>query len=471
MARFLIQALGYWAAFALVALAGWIGDTFGDPSLDQILYHLHYSEGVAVRMSGLFVFTFVMQVLLFPLAFAALAAFVHTRLKARPHLRIRRVLPSLPRAALGVGVFALLLKFSVFSYAAALFGPDRFGAAYVNPARVQPVPERPRNLVLIYVESLEDTYGNAQVFGRDLLSPLRAAGGVSFPEYRPQPGTTWTMAAMVATQCGVPLTVYSEDDMRPASHGREFLPGAVCLGDILAAHGYRNVFLGGVSLAFAGKGRFLRDHGYQDARGEEEWESAGMSAAERNEWGLYDGALLTRARLQLDQLHAAGQPFNLTLLTLNTHNPNGFLSPKCRARGAVDFEGIVECVSAQVADFVQFARDRGYLRDTAIVVVGDHLAVPNPVWDKLQRAPRRGIFNLLVTQPAVERNTDVVVPFDFFPTLLQLAGFRVPGDRLGLGYTALGPAQVPRPAEREPIALAGLHGSAVYRGLWNPRED
>jgi len=468
MAAFLIRALAYWAGFGLVGLADWIGASFGDPSIDQVLYHLRYSDGASVRMSGVFAFTFGAQVLLFPLAFAAVAAFVHGRLAAGPLLRIPGLLRALPHVAVAAGVFALLLKFSVFSYAAAPFGPDRFGEAYVHPARVQLLQQRPRNLVLIYVESLEDTYGDARLFGRDLLAPLHALGGTRIAAYDAQPGTTWTMAAMVATQCGVPLAVYSESNMPETAPERVFLPGALCLGDILAAHGYRNVFLGGAPLSFAGKGRFLRDHGYQEVHGQEEWQAAGAAPEESGAWGLHDDALLARARTRLDQLHASGQPFNLTLLTLDTHNPIGFMSPDCRARGARDFAGIVECTSTQVAAFVQFARDRGYLEDTAIVVIGDHPAMPNPLSDQLQHASRRGIFNLVVTEPPAVPNTEAVVPFDFFPTLVQLAGVRVAGERLGLGYAALGRSEVRRPREREPIPLAALRGSAVYRSLWEP---
>jgi phosphoglycerol transferase len=359
----------------------------------------------------------------------------------------------------------------VFSYAAAHFEPDRFGAAYVDPARVAIKAGTPRNLVLIYAESLEETYGDRATFGRDLLAPLRALGGMSFAEYRQQPGATWTIAGMVATQCGAPLTVYTEQD-RPRSPGqRVFLPGATCLGDLLRERGYRNVFLGGAPLSFAGKGSFLRDHGYHESYGREEWEASGIGPKEANVWGLYDSALLRRARAKLDQLHASGQPFNLTLLTLDTHNPHGFLSPECRARGALNFEGIVACNSAEIAEFVQYARDRGYLRDTVVVILGDHLAVPNPVWEKLEGAPRRSIYNQVIAPSEVQRNTDVVLPFDFFPTLMELAGFDVEGERLGLGYSAVGRiADGVRPAERGNLPLTGLHGSTVYRGLWEPRQ-
>ena len=274
----------------------------------------------------------------------------------------------------------------------------------------------------------------------------------------------WTIAGMVASQCAVPLQVYSERDVAPRGDARVFLPGALCLSDVLAARGWHNVFLGGAPLSFAGKGRFLRDHAYAETYGREEWEREGVRAEELNEWGLYDAAMFRRARAKLAQLHAAGRPFHMSVLTLDMHNPRGFLSPECRRRGVRDFPGIVECTAAEVADFVHFARERGYLRDTTFVIVGDHLAVPNPVYAQLRQAQERRIFGLVVADPLPQFGGRTLHAFDLYPTLLELAGFEVEGGRLGLGRTALGAG--PGQDDRDPLPLASLRGSRAYRVLW-----
>lgn len=454
--------VAYCAGFSIIGLAGWIGRTFGEPSIDQILYHLHYSEGAAIQMGEIFIMTFVTEVLVFPLAFAALAAFVHGRLAAQPAGWRRRLVGMGPPLAIVAGLGMLLLQFSAFSYAAAQLAPDRFAEQYVDPRRVQLQEGLRRNLILIYAESLEETYGDRTIFGRDLLAPLNTVGGQRFGDYEPAPGTNWTVAAMVATQCGVPLKVYSEYDIKRRDGERVFLPRATCLGDLLQARGYRNVFMGGAPLSFAGKGSFLRDHGYVETHGRDEWHKSGVQAGELNEWGLYDSALFERAQARLDQLHAAGQPFNLTLLTLNMHNPHGFLSNRCRAKGARDFEGIVGCSSEQLAGFVRTVQAKGYLQDTTVVIIGDHLAVPNPVYDKLLQSNARRIFNLVVTESPLKLGQQELLPFDFYPTLVELAGFRVAGDRLGLGFSALGDAR------RPPSTAASLNGSSAYRKLWEP---
>lgn len=462
-----LRLLTYSLAFLAIGLAGWIDRTFGEPSIDQILYHLVYAEGAAVEMSEIFVFTFVAEVLLFPLAFALCATLLHGMVASRWPVLKKHVLRAPAPLAVGAGVVLLLAQFSVFSYAAAQFGPDLFAERYVEPARVRIEAAGPkRNLVLIYVESLEDTYGDATLFGRDLLAPLRAAGGRTIAPLRQAQGANWTVAGMVATQCGVPLKVYSEQDVRHTPGRRVFLPGATCLGDVLQAHGWRNVFLGGAPLSFAGKGSFLRDHGYTEVWGRDEWEQLGIAPGEQNVWGLYDSALFARAQAKLATLHASGQPFNLTLLTLDTHNPHGFLSPECSRRGARDFTGIVGCASTQIAEFIRFAREKGYLENTTVFVMGDHLAVPNPVYEQLQRAGERHVFNLVVASRLPPVQAREITHFDLYPTFLELAGLQAEGRRLGLGTSAFAPAAARvRPA---PLPLAALAGSHAYRQLWEP---
>jgi phosphoglycerol transferase len=473
--RLAICLLAYFAAFFLLGFSQWLGASFDNPSIDQILYHLHYSEGMGFDIGRIFLMTFVVECLAFPLVFSVGAVGLHTvvlRLMARwDRQRTRRAAGAvLPAMALCCGVAAVLAKLSVFSWVGYHFAEDRFSRNFVDPAgvHVQPRPGKPKNLVLIYVESLEDTYGDARIWGRDLLRPLRDLGGVSFAQYRPAPGATWTIAGMVATQCGVPLRIVSQSDVKARTGtARAFLPGAVCLGDILHAHGFRNVFLGGAPLSFAGKGKFLQDHHYDEIFGREEWQKAGVDPKSLGEWGLYDDELYAQAKLKLKELHASGKRFNLTLLTLDTHNPNGFRSPLCRRRGLKSFEDIVECAAWQAAEFVQFIERSGYLRDTTVIILGDHLAVPNPVFDALRKIHDRRIFNQFILPEPAQKNTEDILPFDLYPSILESMDFEVPGGRLGLGYSAFGAMGAERPVDRlSDLVLPSLSGSASYGKLW-----
>lgn len=462
----------YSVASMLAGLTLWIDHTFGQPSIDQLLYHWQYSEAAAVRMSRIFAVTFMAEVIAFPLLFALGLTMLHTIvLRIRPawtsHIALRR----LPAAGALAAAAFLAMQFSAFTYARDSFGPDQFSRDYVDPLAVKFAVRagKPRNLVLIYMESIEDAYSNSQIFGRDLLAPLRQIEGRSF-EYLPAPGTNWTIAALVATQCGLPLRAYSELDVPRKPHGKTYLAGATCLGDLLSERGYRNVFMGGASLSFSGKGTFLADHGYTQTLGREQWISEGVKDVDLNEWGVYDSVLFARARAQLQELHESGHPFNLTLLTMNTHNPFGYLGPGCKGRGVRDFEALVACSAVQVREFVDYARSLGYLEDTLFVIVGDHLAVPNPVWDKLQREPERHIFNRFLGKDLPQPDRQTIVPFDVFPTILEALGLSVPEGRVALGYAGFNHPGLEPPAHRvESATTAALRASTVYNSLWRPQ--
>lgn len=465
----LMARAGVWfAAILLFCLNYWINRYFGRPDIDQIVYHLQFGTDGLGATDELIVRRFVRWSVLIPLLLLALVLAADRWAARRGARHISAALPWLPTAALLSAVVLWLWQCSALDYLASSLGPDYFSGHYVDPSTVRIRRDRPKNLVLIYVESLEDGYGDRSVFGDDLIAPMHGLGASSFPSYQQVPGTSWTIAAIVATQCAVPLkriTVFDENkqgELVPA-----FLPNATCLGDILAAHGYRNVFMGGASPRFAGKDRFLRTHRYHEVLGKETWLAEGVPAAGMNGWGLFDDELFARARAKLDALHAANQPFNLTLLTVDTHEPAGHLSRSCAQRGHAGFDGVVRCTASEVAAFVDYARARGYLRDTNIVILGDHLARRNPLSDSLERLPERTLFNAFIGDDPPVRNREQLLHFDLLPTILEFSGFRVGGGRLGLGYSGFNPHHArPEPERLADMRAAVLNPSRTYRALW-----
>lgn len=502
--RAVAKPIAYLLGCLLYAVSDWLTDEFGSVTVDQVLYHLSFgTEGLLNSDPELF-WRFIRRGLLLPIAmglalWGADCFISHSRVHgvAATWARIgaafratgdglgrmghwavrmgyqvfRRQLPFVVALA---GAVYFIDSFSLVSYVKQYFGPDYFGSSYMDPRKITLKKEqRPKNLVLIYVESLENTYSDPDRFGRDLLAPLTALkdrGAISFESYEQMPGAHYTIAGIVSTQCGLPLrslamfggNVQGEQVAR-------FLPHAHCLGDILAAEGYTNVFLNGSSLAFAGVGKFFKDHHYKKVIGREEWIGLREKQETMSGWGLYDDDLLRHARSELAMLMKAGKPFNLTVLTIDTHHPYGQLSTRCRKDGYSDFDGIVECTATQVAQFIDYIEKNGWLDKVAVVVQGDHLAMGNTSYEKLVSNPHRTVFNLLMTGGRkLEKNTEQVTHFDMLPTILDLMGLKVEGERAGLGYSAIGPARVERPADRIATMNAQLMNySETYRHLWD----
>ena len=209
-------------------------------------------------------------------------------------------------------------------------------AAALNAVLVPKPPHRniapvsldnPQNLVLIFAESLESAYSRADIFGEDLTPELTAlaAQGLRFTDMRQVSHTGWSTGAMIAAQCatGLSWTGFSNVRMR----------GAQCLGDLLAAHGYRTIFMTGTRLEFGGLGGFHLAHGFDELHGltsltRQLEDSLHQERWGRSGWGLHDDALFALALEKLAALDAAS-PFALVLATMDTHGPRGFPSPSC----------------------------------------------------------------------------------------------------------------------------------------------
>ena len=131
-------------------------------------------------------------------------------------------------------------------------------------------PEQKRNLVMIYVESLESSFASVEEGGgmADSMIPNLyelAQENTSFSDTDTFGGCTqtngvgWTVAALLASSSGVTYNVPVEgNDMQEYS---VFLPGLRTLGDILEDNGYDNYFACGSESFFGGRMAYYNTHG------------------------------------------------------------------------------------------------------------------------------------------------------------------------------------------------------------------
>ena len=491
--RAVVRFFTYLFAFLLAGIAFWVSSNFGQASLEQVLYHAQFgTDGLVTMDTGIvrsfiltcialpFVVAFLLVILEYAIAMYLVYNSRHWFAQSMRVFNLRRLKMiygfighRAPLYTLIIAAIYFAFQFSISAFVHNQFGKDYFGEHYVYPQAIKVTPKpniHPKNLVLIYVESLENTYKDKREFGKNLLSSLDQFGGVGFTHYQQVMGTHWTIAGVTATQCGVPLknvTLYNGKTQ--GENIKAFLPGAICLGDILHNAGYHNVYMGGDSLLFSGKGKFFKDHHFDEAYGREELKK-NLTAKDMHFWGLYDNDLLAAAKEKLIQLHATSQPFNLTITTIDTHGPDGYISPYCIKRGVKNFRGLVECTSDQVADFVKFMQKSGYLKDTNVVIIGDHLAMYNPEYKVLDRTKKRYIYNQFISPQQVSKNRENILHFDVFPTILEFLGFDVEGGKLGLGYSAITPDTPLPPATRyEDMEEDLLNKSEKYLQLWREK--
>ena len=327
---------------------------------------------------------------------------------------------------------------------------------YVEPS-ITNAESAPRpNLILIYLESIENAFGDEEAFGTNMLHSIQesTADWDSVEALDQYPGGGWTMSGIVSTQCGIPLRAPANagiegtdttDQAQPLNHveTESYLSGATCIGDVLSRQGYKNVFLGGAYTTFASKGQYLTEHGYDEIRGREHWEELGETEI-TEAWGLSDERLFAMAREKLVELEAGDEPFVLTLLTLDTHEP-AHLFDYCEELADTPLTDATRCSMKVVADFIDWVKSEGYLENTTVVVVGDHLKFTSTKYsygEEFTDYPNRTIFNRIWTPDGRQLRVSEIDQLDMFPTILEAMGFELEDGRAGLGVSAYNPDYV-----------------------------
>ncbi|QOV64679.1 phosphatidylglycerol--membrane-oligosaccharide glycerophosphotransferase [Kosakonia pseudosacchari] len=317
-------------------------------------------------------------------------------------------------------------------------GDPDFATFYKVPAKQIPNPKL--NLVYIYGESLERTYFNEEAFPG--LTPELGAlkeEGIDFSHTEQLPGTDYTIAGMVSSQCGIPL--FAPFEGNASASVSSFFPQNLCLGDILKNSGYENHFIQGANLRFAGKDVFLKSHGFDYLTGAEELKKEVADPHYRNDWGFYDDTVLDTVWKQYEELSRSGKRFSLFALTVDTHHPDGFISRGCeRKRYAYDGKpnqsfSAVTCSQQNIAALINKIKASPWFKDTVIVVSSDHLAMNNTAWKYLNKHDRSNLFFVLRgDEPQQDISGIKRSTLDNGATVLDILG----GDNfLGLGRSSL----------------------------------
>ena len=283
-----------------------------------------------------------------------------------------------------------------------------------------------KNLLLVFLEGVEAIYTDENLFP-GLTPNLQALNkeGWQFTNMQQVQGSGWTMAGLVSSLCGTPLLYESSLNGNEILFSR-MLDKATCLPDILSSAGYQQVFMGGAALDFAGKGSFLQEHGFDTTLGRHELVNELADPNYVNGWGLYDDSLFSQALEQFNSLAASEQPFNLTLLTVDTHHPIGEPSASCSEYNQIDNSILhaVHCTDYLLGEFLDQVKANPAYEDTVVVLVSDHLAMRNNAFPLFpENYQRRLYFNVLNSGVAAEQEI-FATPLDISPTVLQLLGVK-----------------------------------------------
>lgn len=320
---------------------------------------------------------------------------------------------------------------------------------YVDPTDVEVVfPEQKRNLIYIFLESMETTYSDVDdggAFDENVIPELTeiAQTNEDFSGADPKlnggyslAGTTWTMGAMFAQTSGLPLNIsISANDMDTQD---SFFPGVTTLGDILSDAGYTQTLLIGSEAQFGGRKLYFQEHGNYEMEDYSYAIENGLIPSDyKGWWGYEDQKLFEFAKEKLLQLSQGDEPFNLTMLTVDTHFEDGYVCEQCPTEYDTQYSNVMACSSRQVGEFLKWIQQQDFYENTTIVISGDHPTMDSDYCAEIDQEGNydRRVFTAYINAAAYAQDQQerTYSTFDNFPTTLAALGVQIDGDRLGLG--------------------------------------
>ncbi len=309
-------------------------------------------------------------------------------------------------------------------------------------------PEQKRNLIYIFLESMETTYADVENGGAFDISYIPelteiaqqnedfSGSGTALNGGYSMPQTTWTVAAMFAQSAGLPLSIPLENNQMNTQDA--FFEGTNALGDILQQAGYSQTLLigsdatfGGRRLLFSGHGDFtIHDYNYAAREGL-------IPEGYRVWWGYEDKRLFQFAKRELRSLSQQDEPFNLTLLTVDTHKEDGYVCGDCGNKfGDDQYGNVIACSSQKVAEFIRWVQRQDFYENTTIVIAGDHLTMDSDFCRDVPLDYTRKVYTAYINSAVEPEKPELYrdyTTFDHFPTTLASLGAEIEGNRLGLG--------------------------------------
>ncbi|MDD8048055.1 MAG: LTA synthase family protein [Thomasclavelia sp.] len=301
-----------------------------------------------------------------------------------------------------------------------------------------------RNLIYIYMESMENSYMDVANGGYKTTNHMpeltqlekentsfsyngKCEGPIDFE------GTSWTIASMVSQQTGLPLKTSLGNDMNKQTY---FMPGARGIGDILEENNYKQVFFSGTNGTFAGTDKFYKEHGNIEVIDENVIKSKyNISSSDYQSWGIKDYKLLECAKTELTNLSSSNQKFSFNMATIDPHTPNGYPCKYCPKEYSTQYENVVACQSKLVSEFVEWCKQQPWYANTTIVLCGDHNSMASSHFNDCPAEYTRTTYNCIINSKitASKQTNRVYTRFDMFPTTLAAMGFTIEGNKLGLG--------------------------------------
>ncbi len=337
------------------------------------------------------------------------------------------------------------IKFGELKYFTSQFS-DIYENEYVKPNIPQITTGEKRNLILIFLESLEITATSKNVGGAmnenylpSLTNIALYRQNISFSEpsklngAHSLTGTTWSTGGIVAATSGITLKPLL---FQNPFNKEEFLNNTVTIFDILHVNNYYQACLIGTYKEFGGEYDYFKIHKVNKILGAEEIRNNKLNY--RHLFGIDDSILYDFSKKALLDLGNKNSPFALYLFPTDSHLP-GFLPDNYKRKYKKRYSDTLLYTDEKLSDLLDWIRKQPFYNNTTIVLIGDHPLNDNMnYYDEIPDNYQRKVFFIIINASEKASKQELYhrrefSTLDAFPTILQALGFEGEIKKLGLG--------------------------------------
>jgi hypothetical protein len=254
------------------------------------------------------------------------------------------------------------------------------------------------------------------------------------------------MGGIFAQSAGLPLKIDLGEDFKDQRGSFNkmntqdaFFEKVTNIGDILEEEGYRNVFMLGSNATFGGRRLYFSQHGNYEIDDYNWAVEQGLIPQDYYVfWGMEDEKLFAAARDRLTEISESGEPFNFTILTVDTHFEDGYMCDLCDPDQypGNNYANVMACSSRQTAAFIDWVQKQDFYENTTIVLCGDHTTMDSDFCNNVPPDYDRRVYTAFINadaEPVDPSRCREYSTLDQFPTTLAALGCTIEGNRLGLG--------------------------------------
>ena len=320
---------------------------------------------------------------------------------------------------------------------------DIYEKYYVDTNKVKiELPKKKRNLIVIYLESMEASLfskENGGAFDESIIPELEdiAKNNVSFSNTNLLGGaytltsTAFTMSSITASTAGTPINIklfngYSKD--------KPFMESVRSLGNVLKDNGYNLELIQGSAKEFGALDLYAKYNGDYIVFDDNSAKEKGLVDKDYFEWwGIEDRKLLEFSKNEIKELSNKKEPFAVLLFTMDTHFKDGYQDKECKYGYKEPLANSYACSSKMISEYLKWLQEQSFYKDTTIVLMGDHQVMQDSFYKDHKDYTRVNYNAIINSQNNGNTKNREFSQYDMYPTILSSIGATIEGNRLGFG--------------------------------------